>query len=78
MRDLDKPHTSFDQAATEQTTLTEFATIKVPQIRWLFTNLEGASLLGAKLSGTYFPTELSAQEIRLSLDTGTRLRYSRD
>jgi hypothetical protein len=42
------------------------------------TNLEGASLLDAKLSGTYFPAELSAQEIRLSLETGTRLRYSRN
>ncbi len=42
------------------------------------TNLEGASLLDAKLSGTYFPEELSAEEIRLSLDTGTRLRYKRD
>lgn len=42
------------------------------------TNLEGASLLDAKLSGTYFPLELSAEEIRLSLDTGTRLRYRRD
>ena len=42
------------------------------------TNLEGASLLDAKLSGTYFPAALSATEIRLSLDTGTRLRYSRD
>ena len=42
------------------------------------TNLEGASLLDAKLSGTYFPAELSAEEIRLSLDTGTRLRYRRD
>lgn len=41
------------------------------------TNLEGASLLDAKLSGTYFPPELSAAEIRLSLDTGTRLRYDR-
>jgi len=39
------------------------------------TNLEGASLLDAKLSGTFFPRELSAEEIRLSLDTGTRLRY---
>jgi uncharacterized protein YjbI with pentapeptide repeats len=39
------------------------------------TNLEGASLLDAKLSGVYFPAELSAEEIRLSLDTGTRLRY---
>lgn len=41
------------------------------------TNLEGASLLDAKLSGTYFPEEISATEIRLSLDTGTRLRYDR-
>ena len=42
------------------------------------TNLEGASLLDAKLSGTYFPAGLSAQEIRLSLETGTRLRYNQD
>lgn len=41
------------------------------------TNLEGASLLDAKVSGTYFPQELSADEIRLSLETGTRLRYTR-
>jgi uncharacterized protein YjbI with pentapeptide repeats len=41
------------------------------------TNLEGASLLDAKLSGVYFPAELSAEEIRLSLETGTRLRYRR-
>ncbi|MFN2329232.1 MAG: pentapeptide repeat-containing protein [Chromatocurvus sp.] len=41
------------------------------------TNLEGASLLDAKLSGTYFPAELTPEEIRLSLDTGTRLRYRR-
>lgn len=41
------------------------------------TNLEGASLLDAKLSGTYFPAALSPEEIRLSLDTGTRLRYRR-
>jgi uncharacterized protein YjbI with pentapeptide repeats len=43
------------------------------------TNLEGASLLDAKLSGTYFPAwSCTAEEIRLSLDTGTRLRYRRD
>ena len=41
------------------------------------TNLEGASLLDAKVSGVYFPEELSADEIRLSLDHGTRLRYDR-
>ncbi|NQX88902.1 MAG: pentapeptide repeat-containing protein [Halioglobus sp.] len=42
------------------------------------TNLEGASLLDAKLSGTYFPAALGATEIRLSLETGTRLRYRKD
>jgi uncharacterized protein YjbI with pentapeptide repeats len=41
------------------------------------TNLEGASLLDAKVSGVYFPDGLSAEEIRLSLQTGTRLRYTR-
>jgi uncharacterized protein YjbI with pentapeptide repeats len=40
-------------------------------------NLEGASLIDAKVSGTYFPDEVSAEEIRLSLDTGTRLRYKK-
>ncbi len=39
------------------------------------TNLEGASLMDAKVSGVYFPHEISADEIRLSLDHGTRLRY---
>ena len=42
------------------------------------TNLEGASLMDAKVSGVYFPEALSADEIRLSLDHGTRLRYHRD
>ena len=41
------------------------------------TRLEGASLKDAKVSGAYFPAALSAAEIRLSLDTGTRLRYDR-
>lgn len=41
------------------------------------TNLEGASLMDAKISGVYFPDELDPEEIRLSLDTGTRLRYRR-
>ena len=42
------------------------------------TNLLGASLLDDKLSGAFFTEELSAEEIRLSLDTGTRLRYRKD
>ena len=38
--------------------------------------LEGASLATALVSGCYFPSELSADEILLSLERGTRLRYS--
>ncbi len=39
------------------------------------TNLQGASINSAKISGTYFPPTLSAEEITLSLVHGTRLRY---
>ena len=37
--------------------------------------MEGASIHSAQISGTYFPKELSAEEIRLSLKYGTRMRY---
>lgn len=40
------------------------------------TNLEGASIIEAQISGCYFPLALSAEEIRLSLEKGIRLRYS--
>lgn len=39
-------------------------------------NLEGASVHAAKISGAYFPKGLSANEITLSLLHGTRMRYS--
>ncbi len=39
--------------------------------------LEGASIHATKISGTYFPVELSADEITLSLLHGTRMRYSK-
>jgi uncharacterized protein YjbI with pentapeptide repeats len=39
-------------------------------------NLEGASLANAKISGCYFPAELSPEEIQLSVSLGTRLRHS--
>lgn len=39
------------------------------------TQLEGASLSHAKISGAYFPAELSADEILMSVNFGTRLRY---
>ena len=38
-------------------------------------NLEGASIHGAQISGMLFPKELSAQEILLSHQQGTRMRY---
>lgn len=38
-------------------------------------SLEGASLAHAQISGTYFPPELSADEILMSVNFGTRLRY---
>jgi len=41
------------------------------------TRLEGASIREARISGAYFPPELSAEEINLSLVHGTRMRYRR-
>lgn len=38
-------------------------------------NLVGASINGAKISGTLFPAQISAEEITLSLLHGTRMRY---
>lgn len=37
--------------------------------------LAGASIHGAKLSGVFFPADLAADEIMMSLEHGTRLRY---
>jgi uncharacterized protein YjbI with pentapeptide repeats len=39
--------------------------------------LEGASFAAANISGTYFPPELSPEEIDLSVRYGTRVRYRR-
>jgi uncharacterized protein YjbI with pentapeptide repeats len=39
--------------------------------------LEGASLAHAKISGSYFSNRLDANEINLSVQHGTRLRYRR-
>jgi uncharacterized protein YjbI with pentapeptide repeats len=39
------------------------------------TRLDGASIHNARIAGTWFPSELSADEINLSLIHGTRLRY---
>lgn len=37
--------------------------------------LQGASIHGAQISGAFFPIELDAYEIELSLEHGTRMRY---
>jgi uncharacterized protein YjbI with pentapeptide repeats len=37
-------------------------------------DLDGASIHDAKIGGTLFPKNLSAQEIRLSAEFGTRMR----
>ncbi len=37
--------------------------------------LEGASIHATKIAGAYFPAELTAEEITLSLLHGTRMRY---
>ncbi|WP_198265126.1 pentapeptide repeat-containing protein [sulfur-oxidizing endosymbiont of Gigantopelta aegis] len=39
--------------------------------------LDGCSINGAKISGTYFPLEITAQEVLLSFEHGTRLRVPR-
>jgi hypothetical protein len=39
--------------------------------------LEGSSFFNAKISGVYFPVEVSPEEITLSLVHGTRIRISR-
>ncbi len=38
--------------------------------------LDGASLADARISGCYFPADISAQEILLSVTHGTRLRHT--
>jgi len=37
--------------------------------------MQGASIHGAKIHGAYFPSELSAMEIEMSVNYGTRMRY---
>jgi len=39
--------------------------------------MEGVSINGARISGTYFPHQLTAEEIGLSLVHGTRMRYQK-
>ncbi|MBQ0720454.1 MAG: pentapeptide repeat-containing protein [Gammaproteobacteria bacterium] len=41
------------------------------------TNIEGCSFNGAKVSGCYFPKSLSPAEISMSVEKGTRVRYTK-
>lgn len=61
---LDFSHSYFRQADLRGIDFTE-------------ANLEGASINGSKISGAYFPKTLSAEEIALSLEHGTRMRYQK-
>ncbi len=38
-------------------------------------SMDGASIHDAKISGAYFPKQIRAEEILLSLEHGTRMRY---
>lgn len=40
-------------------------------------NIEGASFKGANVSGCYFPIGVSAQELMLSVQQGTRIRHNK-
>jgi uncharacterized protein YjbI with pentapeptide repeats len=39
-------------------------------------NLEGASFHRARISGAYFPSNVSAEELKMSVDLGTRIRLA--
>lgn len=39
------------------------------------TKIDGISISNCKISGCYFPKEISADEIRMSMEHGTRIRY---
>ena len=38
------------------------------------TNIEGVSMAEAQVSGCYFPESITAEEIRMSVELGTRIR----
>ena len=52
-----------------------FRTANLRGVDFSKSKLEGASLNDAKISGAYFPAELTPEEIALSVRQGTRMRY---
>ncbi|MBT5228691.1 MAG: pentapeptide repeat-containing protein [Methylococcales bacterium] len=69
LRKMDVSGISFKNAYFRQTDLRGLDFSKC--------NFEGASICNAKISGSYFPQRLPAEEITLSLAHGTRMRYRR-
>ena len=69
LRDLDTGGLDFSNSYFHQTDLRGLDLRNV--------NLEGASINGARIAGAYFPAELTADEILLSLIHGTRMRYQK-
>jgi uncharacterized protein YjbI with pentapeptide repeats len=52
-----------------------FRTTDMRGIDFSTAGLEGASIKAAKISGVLFPAELTTEEIALSIEHGTRMRY---
>ena len=44
-------------------------------INFFESKMDECSIHGAKISGVYFPKELTADEIMMSISQGTRMRY---
>ena len=67
LRGLDARGINFDNAYFRQTDLRGIDLSSASH--------RGATIKGANISGTYFPTALRAEEIKLSYEQGTRMRY---
>lgn len=67
LRDLDASGIDFSGAYFRAADLRGLDLRDVP--------LEGASIAHAQISGAYFPPELTADEILMSVQFGTRMRY---
>jgi uncharacterized protein YjbI with pentapeptide repeats len=52
-----------------------FRTTDLRGVDFSTARLEGASIKAAKISGVFFPAELTNEEIALSIEHGTRMRY---
>jgi len=49
----------------------------LPGIDFSNARLEGASINETRISGAFFPAELTADEVMLSANHGTRMRYKK-